>query len=244
MYTPNLISPNLSPVSLDQKSYFQPVTPQLSPATSQLTPSYSPISPVAPPISPQVSARSIEEARLLLSGKMIPGLSVPQVSQVSQAQPLQQLPQAQPLPFQQVQPQLLQPLQQVQQKQFIQVSEVETPQETLRKGKGQLPPYLISKLETNIEHLGDPRGSFTRGWSARAPQRGAERRELHERCGDSAFLLPEQNKFPIVQACRQQPCTCNYDCGGIQAAKIRAAQWGYTDIKQNADNLLNTYCKK
>lgn len=240
MYTPNLVSPNLSPVSSyssNQKIYFQPVSPQLSPSTSQLSPSFSPISPsyspvltTIPSVSPQISNQSIEEARLLLSGKIIPRLSVqPQLQQ----QIPQQIPQLQ-----------VQPLQPLQQKQFIQVSEVETPQETLRKGQGQLPPYLISKLETNIEHLGDPRGSFTRGWSARAPQRGAERRELHERCGDSAFLLPEQNKFPIVQACRQQPCTCNYDCGGIQAAKIRAAQWGYTDIKQTADNLLNTYCKK
>jgi hypothetical protein len=124
----------------------------------------------------------------------------------------------------------------------IQTSVIETPEETLRKGKDVLPPYLINKLETNIENQDKPQGAATRGWSARAPQKGVERTELLNRCGDTAFLLPEVKKFPIMQACRDNNCDCKIDCGGVLAAKIRAKQWGYTEVAEKAQYLLDTKC--
>jgi len=108
-------------------------------------------------------------------------------------------------------------------------------------------PYLQKKLKTMIETQKEKehRGSSTRGWSARAPQKGKDRNQLMDECGDMCFLRPENKGFPICPKCQLGPagkCQCEIDCGAVQAAKNRAAQWGYTDIESKADKILQKKC--
>jgi len=90
---------------------------------------------------------------------------------------------------------------------------------------------------------GKGRGSRTRGWSKAAPRRGKERRALKKKCGDACFLNPEHNAFPICAKLSQSSSSCEIDCRGVQAAKIRAAQWGYTNIEKAANKLYREKCK-
>lgn len=69
-------------------------------------------------------------------------------------------------------------------------------------------------------------------WSTKSPRRGVERQQLKKKCGDKCFLLPEQLKFPI---CNDD---CTYNCSGIVAAKVRAAQHKYDDVYRMADILI------
>jgi len=84
----------------------------------------------------------------------------------------------------------------------------------------------------------DGRGSPTRGWSGRNPQRGRERNELMEECGKMCFLKPESKGYPVCAALRTGQ-GCNYDCGGLQAAYNRARQRGEQKIATRAQRLLN-----
>jgi hypothetical protein len=86
--------------------------------------------------------------------------------------------------------------------------------------------------------MNDGRGSKTRGWREASPKRGAEREALKKKCGDTCFLLPSQNKFPI---CR--PDSCVPDCRGILSAKIRARQYKYEHVANIAQQLENKFCK-
>ena len=84
------------------------------------------------------------------------------------------------------------------------------------------------------------RGIKTRGWIGRSPTRGKERHQLTQECGSKCFLLPEEEKFPICASPKLNNgvSKCEIDCGGVQSAKIRAAQWGYKDVEAKADILL------
>lgn len=84
--------------------------------------------------------------------------------------------------------------------------------------------------------VGEGRGSPTRGWGILSPTR-RERHSLKEKCGNKAFLLPDQEKFPV------QNNKCEYVCQGIQAAKNRACQYGYYDVAEKADRLAVKHCK-
>ena len=84
----------------------------------------------------------------------------------------------------------------------------------------------------------DGRGSRTRGWREASPKGGEQREALKKKCGDTCFLLPEKNKFPI---CR--PDSCVPDCRGILSAKIRARQYGYEDVVVKAQKLQDTLCE-
>jgi hypothetical protein len=84
----------------------------------------------------------------------------------------------------------------------------------------------------------DGRGSRTRGWREDSPKRGEERETLKKKCGDTCFLLPEKNKFPI---CR--PDSCVPDCRGILSAEIRAKQYKYENVANIAESLKNKLCK-
>lgn len=84
----------------------------------------------------------------------------------------------------------------------------------------------------------DGRGSPTRGWGGRNPQRGQERNELMEECGKMCFLKPESKGYPVCAALRTGQ-GCNYDCGGLQAAYNRARQRGEQKIATRAQRLLN-----
>ena len=125
------------------------------------------------------------------------------------------------------------------------VATVEELQDTLRR---TTQPALRRKLEAQIAKSGDNRGSRTRGWSARAPQRGRPRETLQKVCGDAAFLLPDEKKFPIMAKCgagnEAAKCQCSIDCGGVLAALIRARQYGYSNIAEAAKTILDQKCRK
>lgn len=104
-----------------------------------------------------------------------------------------------------------------------------------------------NKLPTRqrpIKTYHDGRGSKTRGWSVDAPQRGRERHQLKAKCGDSCFLIPENESFPICARCKSNTqCDCEIDCRGLAAAKIRAHQWKYTQLYDTIDKLEKAKCK-
>jgi hypothetical protein len=123
--------------------------------------------------------------------------------------------------------------------------------------------YQIPTLEETLEHTNQPakraqlermietgnqtegRGIKTRGWAARSPTRGTERHQLKEECGDKCFLLPEEEKFPVCPSPRTTGGTsvCKTDCGGAQAALVRARQYGYDEVAAKAEKLLEE-CNK
>jgi len=109
-------------------------------------------------------------------------------------------------------------------------------------------PYLRELLKEQIQKEHEPRGSRTRGWRSRAPQKGKPREILHDACGDAAFLLPKDLKFPIMPKCgngkEKSKCKCKIDCGGVRAALIRAKQFGYTHVAAAAEQLLKDKCKE
>jgi len=96
-------------------------------------------------------------------------------------------------------------------------------------------------LRKQIKNKGEGRGSRTRGWSAAAPQRGKERHELMDKCGEECFLQPEDEGFPICAALREGK-GCAIDCRGVTSARVRAAQWGYGNVEKFAKELQKKKC--
>lgn len=107
-------------------------------------------------------------------------------------------------------------------------------------------PHLREKLKKMIEEKREyeARGSPTRGWRARAPQRGQPRHQLMSECGRSCFLDPESEAYPICPKCSlgNNGCICAIDCGAVQAAYNRAKQYHKEDIAALAKKLLETKC--
>lgn len=98
-------------------------------------------------------------------------------------------------------------------------------------------------LESMMKHKGKGRGGRTRGWAAAAPQKGRERHELMEKCGDQCFLFPETEGFPICAALREGR-GCKVDCRGVTSALVRAKQWNYPRAAKSANALERKYkCK-
>ena len=69
-------------------------------------------------------------------------------------------------------------------------------------------------------------------------QSKAIRRQMRNKYGSKAFLLPEEMKFPIVN-----PDTGKLDCALLHAAYVRARQWmgkkpGYSDLAHKAKQML------
>lgn len=83
--------------------------------------------------------------------------------------------------------------------------------------------------------------SPTRGWAAMSPHRGTERHLLKEKCGNKAFLMPEDEKFPVMPALRVSD-NCEYNCQGINSAIVRACQYNYLDVAEKAQKLGETHC--
>ncbi len=123
-----------------------------------------------------------------------------------------------------------------QQSMALPVGTPDSPQVTLQKGlAANIPPYLVAKLESNIAHEGDPRGSLTRGWGANSPRKGHERHDLAAQCGSAAFLRPEDEGYPVVAYDRggsKQSCAISES--GVNAAISRSAQYHQTDIEEKA----------
>jgi len=87
----------------------------------------------------------------------------------------------------------------------------------------------------------EPRGSRTRGWAQDAPKKGSERHLLKSKCGDKCFLIPATEAFPICPRCEsadQESCSCQIDCRGLTAAKIRAKQYKYQELFPAIDRLI------
>ena len=107
-------------------------------------------------------------------------------------------------------------------------------------------PALRRRLQKQQEREQNPRGSRTRGWAARAPQKGRARHILHKQCGDDAFLMPDEEKFPIMAKCgdgkEADKCECEIDCGGVHSALVRARQWKYPHVADAAERLLRSKC--
>ena len=55
---------------------------------------------------------------------------------------------------------------------------------------------------------------------------------LLNKCGEKAFLDPEDKKFPVMDK------KCRYVCGLIYAAYVRAREWKYYKIAKKAKKLF------
>ena len=63
--------------------------------------------------------------------------------------------------------------------------------------------------------------------------RRSNRRELLDKCGEKAFLVPDELKFPVMGP------DCEYKCSLIFAAYLRAREWGYDDVAKKAVELFD-----
>ena len=104
-------------------------------------------------------------------------------------------------------------------------------------------PHLRKRLEEMIaeKRAEEGRGIKTRGWKARAPQKGRPRHELKDKCGNACFLDPQNEAYPICPT-PELGVGCKIDCGGLQAAKVRASQYHKPEIAALADKLLKEKC--
>jgi hypothetical protein len=110
--------------------------------------------------------------------------------------------------------------------------------------KRYLPPAKAAHLVELEQNQGNPLGSKTRGWSVAAPRRGSERHELYDKCGATCFLRPEDEGFPICPACLPDDPNCGGctpDCRGVASAYVRARQYHYDDIAEQAQSLEAQY---
>jgi len=74
-------------------------------------------------------------------------------------------------------------------------------------------------------------------WGLKKPQKVGERAFIKEECGESCFLMPEFNKFPICN--KTLPCT--YNCRGLKGASARAGEWKYKDVLQRSKKLTEEF---
>ena len=74
-------------------------------------------------------------------------------------------------------------------------------------------------------------------WEKKKPKTMKQRKELHEKCGDDAFLLPEHLKFPICNKVKGKNHKCSYNCSGLKGASSRAGEWGYKNVLKNSKEL-------
>ena len=88
---------------------------------------------------------------------------------------------------------------------------------------------------------GEGRGSPTRGWAASSPQKYSERHLLNAKCGNQAFLDPDNEKYPVMNAMRNTN-KCEYVCQAIQSAKNRSCQYNQFDIANKAQKLGEKEC--
>ena len=93
------------------------------------------------------------------------------------------------------------------------------------------------KLEKQRENKYEGRGIKTRGWGALSPKKGRGRNELYEKCGSKCYMDPENLKFPICPDLKFTKGKCVLDRRGLQAAKQRAQQYGYTKIADKVEQI-------
>lgn len=77
------------------------------------------------------------------------------------------------------------------------------------------------------------------GWKEKKPHTKKERKELFEKCGDDAFLLPKHLKFPICNKITVKNHQCTYNCMGLKGSSSRAGEWGYKNVLKNSKKLTS-----
>lgn len=107
----------------------------------------------------------------------------------------------------------------------------------------KLPTHLQKRLVKLVEaqSRGEGRGSRTRGWSAMEPKKGRERHQMKAKCGNSCFLQPENEGFPICRKLSLTGGQCKVDCKGLQSAYVRARQWKHTEVANQAKALAKLF---
>ena len=93
--------------------------------------------------------------------------------------------------------------------------------------------YLDALKLTPVEYKNYRSGA--KGWGEEKPESRGERRAVMHKCGKKCFLNPKTMGFPICQKLEKASDECQLDCRGILAAKVRAAQWHYNDVRNVAD---------
>lgn len=106
-------------------------------------------------------------------------------------------------------------------------------------------PWKQRKYAELTRNKNNGRGSRTRSWSLEAPQKGHQRHELFDKCGQKCFLGNGES-FPICPSCELYAgdCECRISCKGAEAALIRAREWKYDDIAIAAQHILDKKCRK
>ena len=102
-----------------------------------------------------------------------------------------------------------------------------------RKFKAILDKDTPKEVKVNPSFKVDREGD----WEKKKPHTMKQRRELHEKCGDDAFLLPEHLKFPICNKVKRKNHKCSYNCEGVKGASRRAGEWGYKRVLKNSKEL-------
>lgn len=98
------------------------------------------------------------------------------------------------------------------------------------------------ELKREIKKKEEGKGSSTRGWSAVSPQKGKERNELMNKCGEGCFLDPKNKGYPICPALRTDQ-GCKIDCRALTAAINRSAEWDASSIRKLAEKIRKKKCK-
>lgn len=99
--------------------------------------------------------------------------------------------------------------------------------------------YKLKKLR-GLKRGG--RGSASRLWFSEGPQKGTERHQLKKKCGSKAFLLPKEEKYPVMDALRNTNGRCVYRCNAIQSAFNRGKQQHDNIVAAKATRLGRKYC--
>lgn len=74
-------------------------------------------------------------------------------------------------------------------------------------------------------------------WGTKKPHKVGQKDYIKKNCGESCFLMPQFNKFPICN--KTLPCT--YNCRGLKAASSRAGEWKYLDILEKSKQLTKKF---
>lgn len=104
-----------------------------------------------------------------------------------------------------------------------------------RKFKPILDKDTPEKISVNKSFHVDRDGD----WEKKKPKTIKERKTLHEKCGDDAFLLPKHLKFPICNKVKRKNHKCTYNCSGLKGASSRAGEWGYKKVLHNSKDLTS-----
>lgn len=103
--------------------------------------------------------------------------------------------------------------------------------------KSRRPRKRNSRRKKNSRSRSRKRSPYG-NWKRVSPKKTSKRKAMLERYGDKCFLMPrgtpDNNYRPMFPICNTRG---QYNCGGIRAARTRAAQWGYKSVEARANRL-------